>query len=355
VILVNYESWPDIDRLVATLSQEPEFLTGRLHVIVVDNASASPVPDNLLRSTIPGLSLILRTENGGFAVGVNAGWRLARSPWLLVLNPDVEIEKGMIGQVIERIQRWSENPAGPPGIVGFALRNPDNSIQGSVGVFPSLARTIREQFIPRPRRKYQAGWQIRPGTVDWVTGACMLLNGRMLAELGGMDEDFFLYHEEVALCRVARDRGWRVEFDPTIQVVHRHPLQNRAISPKMRVILRHSKLLYFRKHLPAWQCLGLSWLVSLEAAVRGTLARFGGDETGRRTWQTIAGLARRLRAGDLVRGREVLKLAEEVQAAGDSPPGWKGSPHRGPEQGEKPEQGAWPLAAPPGSAEERPR
>ena len=53
-----------------------------------------------------------------------------------------------------------------------------------------------------------------PGPVDWVTGACMLVNTRMMAELGGMDEDFFLYHEEVALSRRAQDRGWRVEYDP---------------------------------------------------------------------------------------------------------------------------------------------
>ena len=73
----------------------------------------------------------------------------------------------------------------------------------------------------------------------------------MLDELGGMDEDFFLYYEEVALCRSARRRGWRVEYDPTVEVVHLRPLQNRPVSPKMRVITRHSKLLYFRKHLPA--------------------------------------------------------------------------------------------------------
>ena len=107
------------------------------------------------------------------------------------------------------------------------------------------------------RRKYQAGWRIRSGPVDWVTGACMLVNTRMITELGGMDEDFFLYHEEVAFSRSAQDRGWRVEYDPerrgrSIDI----PLQNRSVSPKMRVITRHSKLLYFRKHLPAWQFRG---------------------------------------------------------------------------------------------------
>ena len=313
VILVNYNGWADILRLTSILQTEPEFRSGRLEVVVVDNASREPMPEALMRSAPPGLKVLLRPDNGGFAVGVNAGWRIARSPWLLVMNPDVEIEEGLIGQVIERIDEYDQRPQGPPGIVGFGLRNPDGSPQGSVGVFPSLFRTIREQFIPRSRRKYQAGWRIRRGPVDWVTGACMLVNGRMIAELGGMDEDFFLYYEEVAFSRSAQDRGWRVEFDPAVEVIHRHPLQNRRVSPKMRVITRHSKLLYFRKHLPAWQFHGLSWIMRTEAAVRGLGSRILGHASERRVWRTIRELTDRLNNGEVVRGRQVLMLAEAAE------------------------------------------
>jgi GT2 family glycosyltransferase len=354
VVVVNYQSWPDVEALASALASGPEFAAGELQVVVVDNASDGPVPPALLDLPSPKFRLLLREENGGFAVGVNAGWRLARGPWLLVLNPDVEIEEGSIGQVIERIAAYAVNPDGPPGIVGFGLRNADGSTQGSVGVFPSLARTIREQFIPRPRRKYQAGWRIHPGPVDWVTGACMLINARMLAELGGMDEDFFLYHEEVALCRRARDAGWRVEFDPTIQVTHRHPLQDRSISPKMRVILRHSKLLYFRKHLPGWQFRALSRLIGLEAAVRGPLARVAGDVPTARAWKLIGGINRRLRAGAGLRGQEVLRLAEQVPSPGRPRSRRKPGPHRGRDRKPSPDDGGPTLVGPPGPAQERP-
>jgi GT2 family glycosyltransferase len=310
VILVNYNGWADVVRLVTALVAEPEFAAGVLQVVIVDNASPEPIPQDFMRSPPPGLSLLLRPDNGGFAVGVNAGWRLARSPWLLVLNPDVEIEKGLIGQVIERIEHHERQPTGLPGIVGFGLRNADGSKQGSVGVFPSLFRTIREQFIPRSRRKYQAGWRIRSGPVDWVTGACMLVNARMIADLGGMDEDFFLYYEEVAFSRSAQDRGWRVEYDPSIEVIHRHPLQNRPVSPRMRVITRHSKLLYFRKHLPAWQFRWLSWIVTGEATIRGLGAWVRGRSQERRAWKTIGEVSFRLRAGQKIGGREILQLAE---------------------------------------------
>jgi N-acetylglucosaminyl-diphospho-decaprenol L-rhamnosyltransferase len=319
VIMVNYESWPDVLRLTASLMAEPEFLSGQCQVIVVDNASSGSMPQPLALSH-PGLRVVARPENGGFAAGVNDGWRAARDSWLLILNPDVEIRRGFLGQVCARLASHEADPDGPPGIVGFGLRNPDGSSQGSVGVFPNLARAIWEQFIPRSRRKYQAGWRIHSGPVDWVTGACMLVNPAMIAALGGMDEDFFLYYEEVAFSRAAQNLGWRVQYDASVNVVHGHPLQNRPISPKMRVITRHSKLLYFRKHLPRWQFLVLAQIVLFESAVSERWSRFRRRREEERSWQTIGEIARRLRKGDELRGSDVRKLAELVEVS-VRPPG----------------------------------
>jgi GT2 family glycosyltransferase len=312
VIIVNYETWPDVLRLTATLAAEPELVSGAAQVIVVDNASTGSILDSfeLLR---PGVRVLFRPENGGFAAGVNHGWRASRNSWLLVLNPDVEIRRGFLRQVFARLASHETDPDGPPGIVGFGLRNPDGSSQGSVGAFPNLARTIWEQFIPRSRRKYQAGWRIHSGRVDWVTGACMLINPAMIAALGGMDEDFFLYYEEVAFSRAAQNFGWRVQYDASVNVVHRHPLQNRPISPKMRVITRHSKLLYFLKHLPRWQFRVLSRIVLWESAVRGLWSRLCGRRLEAGSWQTVGEVARRLRRGDELKGRGVLELAELVE------------------------------------------
>src|SRR4051812_2587517 len=86
VVIVNYNSWEDVQRLVDELSQAAEVRDGRAQVIVVDNRSPDPMPESL-RSLPGGIKLIPRAENGGFAVGVNAGWAAARGCWLLVLNP----------------------------------------------------------------------------------------------------------------------------------------------------------------------------------------------------------------------------------------------------------------------------
>ena len=312
VIIVNYRSWPDVVRLVASLARSPSIAPGACEILVVDNASGEPVPSPLL-DPIPGVRLILEGENGGFSAGVNAGWRASKGSWVLVLNPDVVPEAGLIERVLERSEGYQRRAGGPPGVVGFGLRNPDGSRQPSVGVFPGLVRTAWEQLIPRSRRKYQPEWRLRPGAVDWVTGACMLVNARLLEELGGMDEDFFLYYEEVALCRSAQRRGWGVEYDPGVSVVHLRPLQNRAISPKMRVVTRHSKLLYFRKHLPSWQFAALNATVRLEARLRGALARARGRSREARSWRAVDRVARLLAAGADLRGRAVRNMAEAVE------------------------------------------
>ncbi len=150
----------------------------------------------------------------------------------------------------------------------------------------------------------------------------MLVNSEMIAELGGMDEDFFLYHEEVAFSREAQNHGWRVEYDPRVTVIHRHPLQNRPISPMMRVITRHSKLLYFLKHLPRWQFESLAAIVWCEAAIKGAWSRLMLRPAEARAWKLIAGITQAMRAGRGPTGREILELAQSVDRPGAvEPPG----------------------------------
>ena len=316
-VVVNYTAWPDVVALVAALAGSAEVASGLCEVVVVDNASDGPVPQSLLRPG-PGVRLVARSDNGGFAVGVNAGWRVARGRWLLLINPDVVVPGGWLGRVVDRVRAYEAGGDAVPGVVGFALRNPDGTAQPSVGSFPSLFRAAWEQLIPRSRRKYQAVWRVRAGPVDWVTGACVLVNARALEAVGGLDEEFFLYYEEVALCRSAARLGWRVVYDPDpgAAVIHLRPLQDRPVSPRMRVITRHSKLLYFRKHLPRWQFLGLCSAVAWESRLRGAWARFRGRGDDARSWRVVSGVVEALRAGAPLGGAAVLRLADSVTGDG---------------------------------------
>ncbi len=313
VVIVNYNGWPDVASLVASLAAEPEVGSGRAEVIVVDNASVGPIPADL-DPPPRGVRLVLRADNGGFSAGVNAGWRTSRAPWVLLMNPDVAIDAGRIGRVLGRIDAFEARPEGPPGVVGFGLRNADGSPQPSVGAEPRLVRSLWGQFIPRSRRKYQPEWRTRPGPVSWVTGACLLVDSRLMAELGGMDERFFLYYEEVALCVMARTRGRSVEFDPSVTVRHLKPLQDRAISPRIRVFTRHGKLLFFREFRPRWEFRALCAIIRAEAAIRGAISRLRGDRESRGAWKAIGAIAAGFRRGEPLFGTDVRDLASASTA-----------------------------------------
>ena len=307
LVIVNYNSWADVLRQVQALAQPLKFekAGSRSWSSITRAPRRCPTPSNRRR---PGSGSSISAENGGFSAGVNQGWKASQARWLLVLNPDVLTPAGLPRQVLDRIAAYESRPSGPPGIVGFALANPDGSPQPSVGHDPSLLRLLRGLFLPRKRRKYQPVSRMRSGPVPWVTGACMLVSVSLLESLGGMDEDFFLYYEEVALCVAARRLGHRVEFDPAVKVVHCHPLQNRELTPALRLITRHSQLLYFRKYKSSMQFQTLAHIIGLEAAARGLKARGPQAHANRQ----ILDMARRMRKGELLRGPAIRDLAQQV-------------------------------------------
>ena len=310
VVIVNHDAWADVARIVDVLGASAEVAAGDCEVIVVDNASRDSMPE-ALQSCRAGVIVHLSDDNGGFAAGVNTGRRLARGRWVLLLNPDVVVVPDFLNQVLTRI-RHHEQSTRIPGIVGFGLRNADGTIQPSVGAEPGILRLIVEAFLPRSRRKYKAVWAVKPGPVPWVTGACMLVDAGLLSGLGGMDEDFFLYYEEVALCRAVRSAGREVVFDPEVSVVHLRPLQNRPITPGMRVVTRHSRSVFFQKYGTRAQSRAIGALTRAEALVRGQIARITGDAAEQRAWRLVAQVTDALAAGRRMRGSDVRDLASGI-------------------------------------------
>lgn len=287
LVVVNYDSWPDILAHAAMLGQAPELQSGTVEAIVVDNHSPTPAPAN--RPKLHGLTWLDLPDNGGFAAGVNAGWHAARGEWLLLLNPDVKLDTGTIGHVLALLDEIDSlsTPQRQIGIAGVGLTNPDGSRQPSVGAFPTAVRGLLELFLPRNRRRYQIGLPQKPGPVDWVTGAFFLVRQATMNQLGGFDTDFFLYFEETDFCRRARSSGWLTWFDPRLNICHQKPLQNRAVSPMIRLWTRHSRLLYFRKNRPRLEFQIMLRVVRLEAALKSRLAWLGFGSYPPAIWNAI--------------------------------------------------------------------
>ena len=149
--------------------------------------------------------------------------------------------------------------------------------------------------------------------MDWVTGCCLLVRRACWEDLGGFDRDFFLYYEDVDLCRRARARGWSVWYEPALRAVHHRPLHTRAVSPPLRLITRHALLTYSRKHWTAWQTRLLATVVRIEAWLRKQWARWTGDAGAAACFAEMGALAADLAGGRPAAARRRLRRVVRQQ------------------------------------------
>ncbi|MER3416965.1 MAG: glycosyltransferase [Gemmataceae bacterium] len=304
VVIVNYRRWRHCRRLIRQILEQRTRSRYRCEIILVDNASPAPPPPWLQRLPV---RLVRMPANKGFAAGVNAGWRHSRSPWLLVLNPDIRLPQGFFPRLRRVMDELDGTPAGKRiGVVGFQLRNADGTLQGSAGRFPTLIRLVCGLLRARKRRKYLTVHLDRPQPVPWVTGSCMMLRRRCLHHLGGLDERFFLYYEDVDLCRRAQQAGWQVRYEPRVWATHLHPLQNRVRSPALHLLTRHACLTYFAKYFPGARLRLLTRLMDLEACWYWLLARVRGRTQAARIYRLFWQMTARFRAGDWHTARQLL-------------------------------------------------
>lgn len=296
VVIVNFCQWRNTARLARQLRRSLAVRSGFAEVVIVDNHSPfHPLVRRLKR--LAGVTIRGFNRNHGFAKAVNRGCGIGKGNWILLLNPDVTVEDGFLDDAIATIDSLE---AGDPnaGVVGFRLRNADGSAQASAGPFPTLSNTLSGLLRPRSRRKcrHQAAESHR--AVDWVTGGCLLVRRDCFAQLGGLDEAFFLYYEDVDFCRRAADAGWSVCYNPDLEVTHHWPLHARRVPAPLRLMTRHALLTYARKHWPKWQAGGLATLLWSEAGLRQLWAAVRGDRDSARCY----GELRRL-VGDVSQGR----------------------------------------------------
>lgn len=245
VVLVNYASWPLTLRCIESL-----FGTGYegFEVVVVDN-DAGPVPE--MRWPV---NLIRNPVNVGFARACNRGIDASTGEYVVLVNPDTTVERDFFARFETLLGSNSDvGVAGPrvldeSGRVQLSARKEVGAVSGLLGrtslltrLFPR-SRAVRRLF---PAAAAPEG----PATVDWVSGACMVLRRRVLEEVGGLDGRFFMYFEDADLCRRTRASGWLVLYLPGVSVTHRAGGSSRS-SARAVWHLHRSAFLYHRKHGP---------------------------------------------------------------------------------------------------------
>ncbi len=251
VVIVTYNSRRDIERCLRSLI-DGGGLQGPAEVVVVDNASADETVA-YVRAQWPSVQVIASPENRGFSAANNLGIRATRAPFVLLLNPDTDVPPGAIDQLRAHL---SALPGA--GIIGPRLVDARGTPELSFGPMISPWGELRQKVRMAGARR---GWRMaqraiaeltsRPGERDWVTGACLLIRRDVLEAVGGLDERFFMYTEDVDLCAQVRRLGYTVQFEPSVTVQHLRG-QSAATNPHTERLRRQSHLAFYRKHLPRW-------------------------------------------------------------------------------------------------------
>ena len=226
-------------------------------VWVVDNASTDGSAD-MVRQRFPEVQLIAHDENLGFAAGNNLALRQmdlegeAAPRQILFLNPDTRVVGDALGVLVRFLD---ETPRA--GVAGARLLYGDGGFQHSAFAFPGLSQIFLD-FFPLhhrlldsplngryPRALYEAR---KPFEVDHPLGAALMVRREAWVQVGGFDERFFMYCEEIDLCREIKDAGWGVYCVPQAEIVHLEAQSTRQFRDQMFVALWRSRFLMFDKH-----------------------------------------------------------------------------------------------------------
>ena len=241
-VVVNYNARRHLLDCIASLRREE-----LSEIVVADNASVDGSED-AVRVADPRVVYVQTGANLGYGTGVNRG--VARTDpsrsFLLCLNPDARVEPGAVKAMLAAFE-------GRPtlGIVGPRIEDPDGTLYPSARTFPSVVDAVGHAVLgmvwegnPFTRRYRMLDWDhSEPADVDWVSGACFMIRRACWDAIGGFDEGYFMYGEDVDLCWRAGQAGWVVGYEPSALAVHvqgvstdRHPY--RMIAEHHRGLLR---------------------------------------------------------------------------------------------------------------------
>jgi N-acetylglucosaminyl-diphospho-decaprenol L-rhamnosyltransferase len=270
VVIVNYESGSALLACVEGWTAD-----GAAEVVVVDNGSRDGSVDRV-RTRFPDLKVVTPGRNLGYGAAANRGVAATTTSWIAVSNPDLEARPGTLATLAAALD---DHPG--RALVGPLIRTSSGDRYPSARHFPSLidagGHALLGIFAPDNRftRSYQRNDLNQaagdPVEVDWVSGACVLVRRSAFEQVGGFDEAYFMYAEDVDLCWRLGQQRWSAAYVPGAEVTHRQGVSTDH-HPYRMILEHHRSLLRFAvRSSSGWRRAVLP-LVALGIGIRAGLA-----------------------------------------------------------------------------------
>ena len=274
VIVVSYNTKALLKDCLKSVEDQTRGIS--FEVFVVDNASTDG-SSQMVKRFFPKVKILENQENLGFAAGNNKALYKSSGRFLLLLNSDTKLIENSLEKMVSFMEKNKKI-----GISSCQLINPDGSVQASGGFFPNFLRiftwmfflddlpfvsSLIKPFHPHvPSFYLKQKWFEEDHSQDWVTGAFFLMSREVFKKIGGLDEKFFMYAEEMEFCYRAKKAGFEVNYTPRTKIIH---LGGGSGGSENAIFGEFMGLKYFfDKHCPHWQTSFLRFLLKLGALLR---------------------------------------------------------------------------------------
>jgi len=263
IVIVNWNSGDDLGNCLATVYSSAKIENILGEVIVVDNASSDSSLDGA--AEFPGVKVLRNTINRGFAAACNQGARQCRNSFILFLNPDVVLEKDSLESALNALSSPARQTV---GILGIRLVDEGGKVWRSCARFPTplmfFAKAVgANRLWPQQLSVIMAEWaHSESREVNHVIGAFFLVKRVLYDSIGGFDERFFVYLEDVDFSLRAKQHGFSSLYSVCATAMHRGGGASRKVKKTRLIYSLLSRLRYARKHFSRSGYIA-TWVVTL--------------------------------------------------------------------------------------------
>ncbi len=249
ICICSWNTIEDLRRCLTALHNAAD--EARFEVIVVENNSEDG-SGAMVTSEFPAVRLLQQYRNLGFTGGNNLAIQERKGRHVLLLNSDAFVHPGAIGSLVKHLEATPS-----AGVIGPRLLNEDGSLQYSCRTFPNpVAALFRNTPLGRifPKNRFtrdylMSDWDhLTEKSVDWVSGAALMIREEALAQVGSLDQDYFMFCEDMDICWRVRQCGFEVKYFPDAVVTHKIGASTSKAPNRMIFRFHRSMLLFFKKH-----------------------------------------------------------------------------------------------------------